>query len=51
VTLPVGAKVELLEQGRDVLIGWSHHHGQHGHHDHSDGHAHGHEHHEHGPRM
>ena len=34
VTLPVGARVELLVQGRDVLIGW-----QHGH-----DHAHPHEH-------
>lgn len=48
VTLPVGAKVELLVQGRDVLIGWSHHHGHHGH---SNEHADDHEHHEHGPRM
>ena len=36
VCLPVGAKVELLVQGRDVLIGWQgdpqhHHHG----HDHA----------------
>lgn len=27
VTLPVGARVELLVQGRDVLIGWEHSHG------------------------
>jgi muramoyltetrapeptide carboxypeptidase len=26
VTLPVGAKVELLVQGRDVLLGWQHDH-------------------------
>ena len=26
VTLPVGAKVDLLVQGRDVLIGWPHSH-------------------------
>jgi muramoyltetrapeptide carboxypeptidase len=26
VTLPVGAQVELLVQGRDVLIGWAHAH-------------------------
>jgi len=26
VTLPVGAKVDLLVQGRDVLIGWQHDH-------------------------
>lgn len=26
VTLPVGARVELLVQGRDVLIGWEHGH-------------------------
>ena len=42
VTLPVGAKVELLVQGRDVLIGWSHQHA---------GNGHGHQHHDHGPRM
>jgi len=46
VCLPVGAKAELLVQGRDVLIGWQgdpqHHHG----HDHGDG-AH-HDHHDHG---
>ena len=40
VTLPVGAKVELLVQGRDVLIGWSQHHD-----------THAHEHHDHAPRM
>lgn len=28
VTLPVGAKVELVVQGRDVLIGWAHPHAQ-----------------------
>ncbi len=50
VTLPVGAKVELLVQGRDVLIGWS----QHQHHGDARKHAHDHEHdehHDHGPRM
>ena len=26
VTMPVGARVTLLVQGRDVLIGWDHHH-------------------------
>jgi muramoyltetrapeptide carboxypeptidase len=26
VTLPVGARAELLVEGRDVLIGWNHHH-------------------------
>jgi muramoyltetrapeptide carboxypeptidase len=31
VTMPVGAKVELLVQGRDVLIGWSGHGGGHDH--------------------
>jgi muramoyltetrapeptide carboxypeptidase len=32
VTMPVGAKVTLLVQGRDVLIGWNHRHaGAHGH--------------------
>ena len=36
VTLPVGARVTLLVQGRDVLIGWDHVHAgeRHGHHDH-----------------
>lgn len=29
VTLPVGAKVDLLVQGRDVLIGWEHDHRHH----------------------
>ena len=44
VTMPVGAKVELLVQGRDVLIGWSGHGGKsHGHHDHRG--------HDHAPRM
>jgi muramoyltetrapeptide carboxypeptidase len=36
VTLPVGAKVTLIVQGRDVLIGWEHKHA---------GHAHDHAHH------
>jgi muramoyltetrapeptide carboxypeptidase len=36
VTLPVGAKVTLIVQGRDVLIGWEHKHA---------GHVHGHAHH------
>jgi muramoyltetrapeptide carboxypeptidase len=26
VTLPVGAKAQLVVDGRDVLIGWEHHH-------------------------
>jgi len=26
VTLPVGAKAQLVVEGRDVLIGWEHHH-------------------------
>jgi muramoyltetrapeptide carboxypeptidase len=34
VTLPVGARVELLVQGRDVLIGWEHGHGHPHEHDH-----------------
>ena len=38
VSLPVGAKVDLLVQGRDAFIGWGHDHS----HDHS--HAHSHEH-------
>ena len=37
VTMPVGAKVTLLVDGRDVLIGWGHAHS----HVHPDGHAHG----------
>ena len=44
VTMPVGAKVTLLVQGRDVLIGWDHGHD----HDHEQGvdagHAHSHDH-------
>ena len=40
VSLPVGVRVELLVQGRDVLIGWE---GEHEHH----GHDHGHQHHAH----
>ena len=44
VCLPVGAKVELFVQGRDVLIGWQGH-GLLGHdHHHGDGHAHDDEH-------
>ncbi|HWT18979.1 MAG TPA: LD-carboxypeptidase, partial [Variovorax sp.] len=39
VLLPVGAKVELAAEGRDVFMVWGHRHGDHGHsHDH--GHAH-----------
>jgi muramoyltetrapeptide carboxypeptidase len=37
VCLPVGAKVDLLVQGRDAFIGWQsdhHHHDGHDHHDH-----------------
>jgi muramoyltetrapeptide carboxypeptidase len=34
VTLPVGARVTLLVQGRDVLIGWDHRHAGGPHHDH-----------------
>ena len=37
VTMPVGAKVTLLVDGRDVLIGWGHAHS----HVHPHGHAHG----------
>ncbi|MFY9510654.1 MAG: LD-carboxypeptidase, partial [Rubrivivax sp.] len=36
VTLPVGRRVELLVQGRDVLVGWEHDHSHHHHHDHHD---------------
>ena len=32
VTLPVGARVTLIVQGRDVLIGWEHKHAGHAHH-------------------
>lgn len=31
VTLPVGARVTLIVQGRDVLIGWEHRHAGHAH--------------------
>ena len=42
VSLPVGAKVDLLVQGRDTFIGWGHDH-SHGHsHEHSHDHAHAH---------
>jgi muramoyltetrapeptide carboxypeptidase len=40
VTLPVGARVTLLVQGRDVLIGWDHRHGGGHRHDHVHDHAH-----------
>jgi muramoyltetrapeptide carboxypeptidase len=36
VTMPVGAKVELLVQGRDVLIAWGNDHHSHGAHEHAD---------------
>ena len=39
VLLPVGAKVELAAEGRDVFMVWGHRHAQ--------GHAHGHAHHDH----
>ncbi|MES3012193.1 MAG: LD-carboxypeptidase [Pseudomonadota bacterium] len=39
VTLPVGARVTLLVQGRDVLIGWDHRHGGDHHHVHGHDHA------------
>lgn len=40
VTLPVGVRVQLLVDGRDVLIGWEHaHHDDHGHESHA-GHDH-----------
>lgn len=39
VTLPVGARVTLLVQDRDVLIGWDHQHVGGGHHDHVHDHA------------
>ena len=39
VTLPVGAKVTLLAQGRDVLIGWDHAHAGGERHDHVHAHA------------
>jgi muramoyltetrapeptide carboxypeptidase len=39
VLLPVGAKVELAAEGRDVFMVWGHRHGDHDHgHDHD--HAH-----------
>lgn len=39
VTMPVGARVTLLVQGRDVLIGWDHQHAGGQHHDHVHDHA------------
>ena len=39
VTMPVGARVTLLVQGRDVLIGWDHQHAGGHHHDHVHHHA------------
>ncbi len=42
VTLPVGARVTLLVQGRDVLIGWDHRHAGSAPHDHVHEHAAGH---------
>jgi len=39
VTMPVGARVTLLVQGRDVLIGWDHQHAGEHHHDHVHDHA------------
>lgn len=39
VTLPVGARVTLLVQGRDALIGWDHRHAGGPHHDHVHDHA------------
>lgn len=40
VTMPVGARVTLLVQGRDVLIGWDHPHAGAATHDHVHHHAH-----------
>ena len=39
VTLPVGARVTLLVQGRDALLGWDHRHAGGVHHDHVHDHA------------
>jgi muramoyltetrapeptide carboxypeptidase len=39
VTLPVGARVTLLVQGRDALIGWDHRHAGEARHDHVHDHA------------
>jgi muramoyltetrapeptide carboxypeptidase len=39
VTMPVGARVTLLVQGRDVLIGWEHRHAGGARHDHVHDHA------------
>jgi muramoyltetrapeptide carboxypeptidase len=45
LTLPVGLKVTLLVDGRDVLIGWAHdHQSAHGHAHHKHGHHDGHDH-------
>ncbi|MEY4563223.1 MAG: hypothetical protein RLZZ618_2500 [Pseudomonadota bacterium] len=48
LTLPVGQKLTLLVQGRDVLMGWATPH-DHAHHDHGHSHDddHGHHHHDH----
>ena len=40
VTMPVGARVTLLVQGRDVLIGWDHRHADGGKNDHRHDHVH-----------
>lgn len=42
VTMPVGARVTLLVQGRNVLIGWDHRHGGGHHDDHHHDHVHTH---------
>ena len=44
VTMPVGARVSLLVQGRDVLIGWDHQYADGHHHDHVHGQARDHAH-------
>ncbi|RQO56513.1 LD-carboxypeptidase [Variovorax sp. KBW07] len=48
VLLPVGAKVAMAAEGRDVFLVWGHRHDHHAHDDHSHhGHAHDHAHHDH----
>jgi len=39
VSLPVGARVTLLVQGRNALIGWDHQYAGGAHHDHLHDHA------------
>lgn len=52
VCLPVGAKAEMMVEGRDVIVAWGHvghghDHDHRDHHDHHDHHGHDHGHHDH----